>query len=33
MIALIITVWNFILKAQERRVEEMIRTGRIPKYF
>jgi hypothetical protein len=33
MIAVLVSVWNFILKAQERRVEEMIRTGRIPKYF
>jgi hypothetical protein len=33
MIALLVTAWNFILKAQERRVEDMIRTGRIPRYF
>lgn len=29
----IINAWNFILRAQERRVDEMIRTGRIPRYF
>jgi hypothetical protein len=33
MITLLVSVWNFILKARERQVEEMIRTGRIPRYF
>ena len=33
MIAILVSVWNFILTARERQVEEMIRTGRIPKYF
>jgi hypothetical protein len=33
MIALIISAWNFMLAAQERRVADMIRTGRIPRYF
>jgi len=33
MIALLVSLWNFILVAREKQVEEMIRTGRIPRYF
>jgi hypothetical protein len=33
MIALLVSIWNFVIRARERQVEEMIRTGRIPKYF
>jgi hypothetical protein len=33
MIALLISFYNFILEARTRQVEEMIRTGRIPRYF
>ena len=33
MIAIIVSVWNFLLVARERQVAEMIRTGRIPRYF
>jgi hypothetical protein len=33
MIAVLVSVWNFLIRARERQVEEMIRTGRIPRYF
>jgi hypothetical protein len=33
MIAILHSIWTFVLKARERQVEEMIRTGRIPRYF
>jgi hypothetical protein len=33
MIAMLVSFYNFVLKSRERQVEEMIRTGRIPRYF
>jgi len=33
MIALLVSIYNFILESRTRQVDEMIRTGRIPRYF
>lgn len=33
MIAVLVSVWNFLIQARERQVDEMIRSGRIPRYF
>ena len=33
MIAILFKIWNLILVYQEKRVEKMIKSGRIPRYF
>jgi len=33
MIAILFKIWNLILVHQEKRVEKMIESGRIPSYF
>jgi hypothetical protein len=33
MIAILFKIWNLILVHQEKRVEKMIKSGRIPRYF
>jgi hypothetical protein len=33
MIAMLHSIWKFFVTAREKQVEEMIRTGRIPRYF
>ena len=33
MIAILFKIWNLILVHQEKRVEKMIESGRIPRYF
>ena len=33
MIAILFKIWNLILVYQEKRVEKMIESGRIPRYF